>query len=187
MATTSDIRNGMCMNYNEDIWTVVEFQHVKPGKGNAFVRTRLKSLTKGKVVEITFTAGHTVEEVRVERRHFQYLYQDDMGYNFMNSETYEQVALPDFMIENPQFLQEGMKVEVLYHAANDTPLNLEMPPYFITNVKYTEPGIRGDTATNTFKPATIDGGAEIKVPLFINIGEKIRVDTHTGAYLGREK
>jgi elongation factor P len=185
MATTSDIRNGMCIEMNDDIWAVVEFQHVKPGKGNAFVRTRLKSVTKGKVVDYTFQAGHTVNDVRVERRPFQYLYQDDMGFNFMNMETFEQIALPEYMVENPQFLQEGMQVEVLFHAANETPLNLEMPSSIVAQVTYTEPGLRGDTATNTLKPATIDTGAEVRVPLFINQGDKIKVDTSTGEYLGR--
>jgi elongation factor P len=185
MADTSDIRNGLCMEMDSDIWTVVEFQHVKPGKGPAFVRTKLKSVTKGKVVDRTFPSGHAISEVRVERRQFQYLYHDDMGYNFMNMQTYDQVALPDNLVENPQFLQEGMQVDVLFHAANDTPLNMEMPSFIITEVTYTEPGIRGDTATNTLKPATIDTGAEVKVPLFINTGEKIKIDTRSGDYLGR--
>lgn len=185
MADTSDIRNGLCMEMDSDIWTVVEFQHVKPGKGPAFVRTKLKSVTKGKVVDRTFPSGHAISEVRVERRQFQYLYHDDMGYNFMNMQTYDQVALPDNLVENPQFLQEGMQVDVLFHAANDTPLNMEMPSFIVTEVTYTEPGIRGDTATNTMKPATIDTGAEVKVPLFINTGEKIKIDTSSGDYLGR--
>lgn len=185
MATTSDIRNGMCIEYNGDIWSIVEFQHVKPGKGAAFVRTKLKSLTKGKVVENTFSAGHNVNEVRVERRAFQYLYKDDMGYHFMNMEDYEQVQLNEEMLENPQFLQEGMQVEVLFHAQNNVPLNMEMPPQVTVEVTYTEPGLRGDTATNTLKPATIDTGAEVRVPLFINQGDKIKVDTRTGDYVGR--
>ncbi|RME13194.1 MAG: elongation factor P, partial [Bacteroidetes bacterium] len=127
MATTSDIRNGMCLEMNGDIWSVVEFQHVKPGKGAAFVRTKLKSLTKGKVVDNTFPAGHTINEVRVERRQFQYLYHDDMGYHFMNTEDFEQVTLPEELLDHPEFLKEGMMVDVLFHAANNTPLNAEMP------------------------------------------------------------
>lgn len=185
MADTSDIRNGLCMELDSDIWSVVEFQHVKPGKGPAFVRTKLKSVTKGKVVDRTFPSGHAITEVRVERRNFQYLYKDDMGFNFMNMETYDQVALADNLVQSPQFLQEGMKVEVLFHATNDTPLSMEMPSSITVEVTYTEPGVRGDTATNTLKPATIDTGAEVRVPLFINTGEKIRVDTSNGAYLGR--
>ncbi len=185
MATTSDIRNGMCLEMNGDIWSVVEFQHVKPGKGAAFVRTKLKSLTKGKVVDNTFPAGHTINEVRVERRQFQYLYKDDMGYHFMNMEDYEQVALDENLLEHPEFLKEGMQVDVLFHAANNTPLNAEMPPSVEVEVTYTEPGLKGDTATNTLKPATVDTGAEVRVPLFINQGDKIKVDTRTGEYLGR--
>lgn len=173
------------MEMDSDIWSVVEFQHVKPGKGPAFVRTKLKSVTKGKVVDRTFPSGHAITEVRVERRAFQYLYKDDMGYNFMNMENYEQIALNENLVTSPQFLQEGMRVEVLFHAANDTPLTLEMPSSVIVIVTYTEPGMRGDTATNTLKPATVDTGTEVRVPLFINAGEKIKVDTQTGDYLGR--
>lgn len=187
MATTSDIRNGMCIEHNDDIYSIVEFQHVKPGKGNAFVRTRLKSVTNGRVVEHTFTAGHKVNDVRVERRKFQYLYADDMGYNFMNMENYEQVALPESMIESPEFLKEGMEVDVIFHAANDTILNMEMPQNIIVEVTYTEPGLRGDTATNTLKTAKVETGAEVKVPLFINTGDLIKVDVRTGGYLERAK
>lgn len=185
MADTSDIRNGLCMEIDNDIWSVVEFQHVKPGKGPAFVRTKLKSLTKGKVVDRTWPSGHAITEIRVERRKFQYLYKDDMGYNFMNMDDYEQVALEDYLINSPQFLQEGMVVDVLFNSANEVPLSLEMPAMVIVEVTYTEPGIKGDTATNTLKPATVDTGAEVRVPLFINTGEKIKVDTASGDYMGR--
>ena len=185
MADTSIIRNGLCMELDTDIWTVVEFQHVKPGKGPAFVRTKLKSMTKGKVVDRTFPSGHTITEIRVERRKFQYLYKDDMGYNFMNMDDYEQVALEEQHIVSPQFLQEGMVVDVLFNSANEMVLSLEMPSSVIVTITYTEPGIKGDTATNTYKPATVDTGAEVRVPLFINTGEKIKVDTTTGEYQGR--
>jgi len=185
MANTSDIRNGMCIEFNGDIWTIIEFQHVKPGKGGAFVRTKLKSLTKGKVVDNTFSAGHAINEVRVERRAFQYLYKDDMGYHFMNMDDYEQVQLNENMLENPQFLKEGMQVDVLFHAQDNIPLNMEMPAQVTVQVTYTEPGLRGDTATNTLKPATVDTGAEVRVPLFINQGDNIILDTRTGGYLGR--
>ncbi len=187
MANTSDIRNGLCIEFNNDIWAVVEFQHVKPGKGNAFVRTKLKSLRHGKVVDYTFSAGHKIFPVRVERRKFQYLYNDDMGYHFMNTETYEQVAFQEHLISNPKLLKEGGEVEVLFHAEKEVPLQLEMPQYIIVEVTYTEPGMRGDTATNTLKPATIETGAEVKVPLFINEGDKIKVDTKTGSYMERVK
>jgi len=187
MANTSDIRNGLCIEFNNDIWTIVEFQHVKPGKGNAFVRTKLKSLTHGRVVDYTFSAGHKIYPVRVERRKFQYLYNDDMGYHFMNTETYDQVAFEEHMIHNPKLLKEGSDVEVLFHAEKEVPLQLEMPQYITVEVTYTEPGMRGDTATNTLKPATIETGAEVKVPLFINEGDKIKVDTKTGSYMERVK
>ncbi len=187
MATTSDIRNGMCMEWNNDIFSVIDFQHVKPGKGNAFVRTKLKSLTTGKVLENTFPAGHKIDEVRVERRKFQYLYNDDMGYHFMNQETFEQVALQENLIDNPSLMKEGMEVDILYHADKEVPLTLEMPQYIILEVTYTEPGVRGDTATNTLKPATVETGAEIRVPLFINQGDKVKVDTASGAYMERVK
>ena len=187
MATTSDIRNGMCMDYNNDIFVIVEFQHVKPGKGNAFVRTRLKSMTSGKVIENTFVAGHTINEVRVERRKVQYLYKDDMGYNFMNSETFEQESLSEKLIDNGEFIKEGMEIEVLYHAAKNTPLLAELHAHLVVEVTYTEPGVKGNTATNAMKMATIETGAEIKVHLFIEQGEKIKVDTRTREYIERVK
>ena len=187
MANTSDIKNGLCLNYNNDIYTVVEFLHVKPGKGNAFVRTKLKSLTSGKVVEITFPSGHKIDDVRVERRKFQYLYNDESGYNFMNIETYDQVTLNEAMLDRPDFLKEGSEIEILFHAEKDMPLTADMPSSIILEVTYTEPGVRGDTATNVTKPATVETGAEVKVPIFINQGDKIKIDSKTGAYLERVK
>ncbi len=187
MANTSDIRNGLCIEWNNDIYTIVEFQHVKPGKGNAFVRTKLKSITSGKVVDYTFPAGHKISPVRVERRKFQYLYRDDMGYHFMNNENFEQITLQEQMVESPSMLQEGLEVEILFHAEQDIALTMDMPSSIVAEVTYTEPGLRGDTATNAQKPATIDTGAEVKVPLFINQGDVIKVDTKTGAYLERVK
>ena len=185
MGKTSEIKNGLCMRYSNDIYQVVEFQHVKPGKGAAFVRTKLKSLTNGRVVDNTFPAGHTIDIIRVERRKFQYLYKDDMGYHFMNNETYEQISLDPQLLDNPQFLQESMNVDVIYNANDDTPLTMEMPQHIEAEITYTEPGIKGDTANNSLKPATIDSGAEVRVPLFVNIGDKIRIDTRTGEYLNR--
>lgn len=185
MANTSDIRNGLCLDFNNDIFSVVEFQHVKPGKGNAFVRTKIKSLTTGKVLDHTFSAGHKINVVRVERRKFQFLYQDDMGFHFMDNETYEQVTLQEAMIDNPGMLKEGGEIEVLYHADKDIPLSVDLPQYIIVEVTYTEPGVKGDTATNTLKPATIETGAEVRVPLFINTGDKIKVDTKTASYVER--
>lgn len=187
MATTSDIRKGMCLEHNNDTFAIVEFQHVKPGKGNAFVRTKLKSMTTGKVLDHTFSAGHKINEVRVERRKFQYLYSDDMGYNFMNKETFEQVSIAEEMIETPGLLKEGMEVDVIYHAEREVPLTLEMPQYIELEITYTEPGVKGDTATNTLKPATVETGAEVRVPLFINQGDKVKIDTASGAYVERVK
>jgi elongation factor P len=187
MATTSDIRNGLCINHNDDIYYVVKFQHVKPGKGNAFVRTKLKSMTSGKVVDITFQAGHKIDPVRVERREYQYLYKDDSGYHFMNNETYDQIAIQEEMINHAEFLREGDTLEILFHSEKETPLTVEMPQYVILEVTYTEPGAKGNTATNTLKPATVETGAEVRVPLFINQGDKVKINTESGDYMERVK
>lgn len=187
MASTSEIRNGLCIDYNNDIYTVVEFLHVKPGKGAAFVRTKLKSLTTGKVIDNTFPSGHKIDVVRVERRKFQYLYQDENGFNFMDNESFEQISLGTDLLENSQFLKEGMEIEVLFHAEKEIPLTAELPQNVILEVTYTEPGVRGDTATNVTKPATLETGAEVKVPIFINEGDKVRIDTKTGTYQERVK
>jgi len=187
MASTSDIRNGLCLNFNGDVYSIVEFLHVKPGKGNAFVRTKIKSLTTGKVIETTFPAGHKIDDVRVERRKFQYLYNDETGYNFMDNETYDQVTLAEAMLDRPNLLKEGSEIEILFHAEKNLPLTAEMPASIILEVTYTEPGVRGDTATNVTKPATVETGAEVKVPIFINQGDKIKIDTKSGSYLERVK
>lgn len=187
MASTSEIRNGLCLDYNNDIYTVVEFLHVKPGKGAAFVRTKLKSLTTGKVIDNTFPSGHKIDVVRVERRKFQYLYQDENGFNFMDNESFEQISLNTDLLENSQFLKEGMEIEVLFHSEKDIPLTAELPQNVILEVTYTEPGVKGDTATNVTKAATLETGTEVKVPIFINQGDKVRIDTKTGAYQERVK
>ena len=187
MATTSDIRKGMCLELNNDTYIIVEFQHVKPGKGAAFVRTKIKSLTSGRVLDHTFSAGHKVDEVRIERRKYQYLYNDDMGYHFMNAETYNQIAIDEKLIDRTDLLMEGMEVDVLFHVVKELPLTLEMPQYIIMEVTYTEPGVKGDTATTTLKPATVETGAEVRVPLFVNQGDKIKIDTATGSYVERVK
>lgn len=187
MANTSEIRNGLCIDYSNDIYSVVEFQHVKPGKGNAFVRTKLKSLTSGKVIDNTFPAGHKIDIVRVERRNYQFLYKDDMGFHFMDTETFEQTMIDANMLDRPELLKEGSMVEILFHAEKNIPLTMEMPQYIVLEVTYTEPGVKGDTATNASKPATLETGAEIKVPLFINQGELIKIDTRTGTYVERAK
>ena len=188
MATTSDIKNGLCIMHNGKIATITEFQHVKPGKGPAFVRTKMKEIESGKVLDFTFPAGHKIDIVRVERRQYQYLYEEEnVGYHFMNTDNYEQVVIPKEMIENPLYLREGMICDINFHAEEENPLTLELPNFIEAEITYTEPGIKGDTATNTLKPATIDTGAEIRVPLFIENGEKIKVDTRKGEYVERIK
>lgn len=187
MATTADFRNGLCIEFNNDIFTIVEFQHVKPGKGAAFVRTRLKSMTTGKVLENTFNAGVKVTTARVERRNFQYLYKDDLGFNFMDSETFEQISIEEDLVENADLMKEGQEVQVVIHAEQERILGVELPPFVILQVTYTEPGIRGDTATSAYKPATLETGAEIMVPLFVNMDDVLKVDTRTRSYSERVK
>jgi len=187
MASTSDIKNGLCMVHNHDIYKVIEFLHVKPGKGPAFVRTKLKSLTNGKVVDNTFPAGHKIEVVRVERRKMQFLYKADGAYHFMNTETYDQTMIEDKMVDNGDLMKDGELVDILYHTEEDRPLTIDLPQYVVLKVTYTEPGQKGNTATNASKPATVETGAEIKVPIFINEGDKIKIDTKTRSYQERSK
>lgn len=187
MATTADFKNGMCIEYNNDLYTIVEFQHVKPGKGSAFVRTKLKSLKSGRVIDNTFNSGVKVTTARIERRGHQYLFKDDLGLHFMDSSSFEQVSLPEEMVEGSQFLKEGQEVDVIYHAETETPLSVELPAFVELQIVYTEPGIKGDTATNASKPAELETGAEIQVPLFINQDEIIKVDTRTASYSERVK
>lgn len=188
MATTSDFRNGLCLEFNNDLYTIVQFQHVKPGKGPAFVRTKMKSLTTGKVIENTFTAGVKVNTARVERRPYQYLYTDDMGLNFMHLETFEQISLQADMIENADLMKEGQSVEIVVHADTETPLTVDLPPFVELEVSYTEPGEKGNTASSSAqKPADLETGAKIMVPLFINNGEMIKVDTRDRSYAERVK
>ena len=186
MATTADIKNGMCIEMNGKTFSVVEFLHVKPGKGPAFVRTKLRNLENGNVIDHTFSSGEKIEPVRVERRPYQYLYEDDMGANFMHTETFEQIQIDKNLIENVDLMREGQVVEVMFHTEKEQVLTAELPPVIEMEVTYTEPGIKGDTAsTNSLKPATVDTGATVKVPLFINTGEKIKVDTRTREYKAR--
>jgi elongation factor P len=188
MATTADFKNGMCLEYNNDLFTIVQFQHVKPGKGAAFVRTKLKSITTGKVIENTFNAGVKVVVARVERRPYQFLYNDDLGYHFMHKETFEQISLGKEIIESHDLLKEGQDVEIMYHADTETPLICELPPFIVQEIVYSEPGVRGDTSsTSSLKPATVETGAIIQVPLFVNTGDKIKIDTRTRTYAERVK
>ncbi len=187
MATTSDIRNGLCIRHNHDIFKIVEFLHVKPGKGPAFVRTKLKSLTSGKVLENTFSAGHKIEAVRVETHKFQFLYNDGDTYHFMNTDDYSQIELQKTVLDAPDLMKEGEVVTVMINAEDGLPLSVEMPVNVILEVKHTEPGVRGNTATNATKPATVETGAVVNVPLFINEGDKIKIDTEKGSYKERIK
>lgn len=188
MATTGDFRNGFCLEYNNDLFTIVQFQHVKPGKGPAFVRTKMKSLTTGKVIEKTFTAGVKVAEARVERRPYQFLYADDMGHNFMHLETFEQITIQPEQLENADLMKEGQAVEIVVHADTETPLTVDLPPFVELEITYTEPGEKGNTAsTSALKPAELETGAKIMVPLFIDTGEMIRVDTRDRSYSERVK
>lgn len=187
MATTAEIRNGLCIKHNEKLYQIIEFQHVKPGKGPAFVRTKMRQIESGKVIDNTFSAGHKIEIVRIENREYQYLYQEGDDFIFMNNETFDQINISTKMIEKPKFLQEGMVVNILFHAEEENPLVVDLPMYIISEVTYTEPGVKGDTATNSMKAATIATGAEVRVPLFIANGETIKIDTRTGVYVERVK
>ena len=187
MASTSDIRNGLCIKFNHDIYKIIEFLHVKPGKGPAFVRTKLKSLTNGKVLDNTFSAGHKIDTVRVETQNFQYLYAEGDQFHFMNSETYEQITLSKDILDAPDLLKEGTNVMVQINTETELPLSVDMPASIVLEVTYAEPGIKGNTATNATKPAKVETGASVNVPLFINEGDKIKIDTATGSYMERVK
>ncbi len=184
MADTSDFRTGMVLNHKNNLWTIVEFQHVKPGKGPAFVRTKLKQVESGKVVEETFRAGEKVEEVRLERRDYQFLYQDGDFLTFMSMETYEQISLPaDTLGDLTKFVKESEMVSMLLREGN--PITVEPPVTVELKITQTDPGLRGDTAQGGSKPATLETGLIVQVPLFIEEGEVVKVDTRTGKYLGR--
>jgi len=187
MATTSDFRNGLCIEHNGELWTIVEFQHVKPGKGPAFVRTKIKNVKTGKVLSNTFTSGVKINIQRIENRTYQYLYNDGDLYHFMNTETYEQTFINKELISAPGLLKEGEIVQIAFHVETETAISCDMPTYVVLEVTYTEPGEKGNTATNSMKEATVETGATVKVPLFINIGDKIKVDTRTGEYSERVK
>lgn len=187
MATTQDIKKGLTIDFKNDLYTIVDFLHVKPGKGGAFIRTKLKSVTTGKVIDQTFNSGETINPVRVERRKYQFIYKDDSGYNFMDQNTFEQVTLPEEMVAGHEFLKEGQEVEISFHAETDKPLTCELPPFVVLQITYSEPGMKGDTANNPLKKATLETGAEISVPLFVDSGINVKVDTRTGEYVERVK
>ena len=183
MINVNDFKNGLTIKIDNNIYTVIDFQHVKPGKGPAFVKTKLRNLENGKILDRTFTAGEKIELINVERRPYQYLYKDDMGFNFMHNETFEQVSIMPDMVENADLMKEGQNVEMMFLADEEKCLTCELPTYVELEVTYTEPAVKGDTAsTNAQKSATLETGAEIMVPLFINIGDKIRVNTTDRSY-----
>ncbi len=184
MATSNDLRNGMVLLIDGQLWSVVEFQHVKPGKGPAFVRTKLRSVTTGKVVDKTFNAGVKVETANVDRRDMQYLYNDGSGFVFMDLTSYDQITLDDAVVgEAKNFLLENQNAVVALHEGN--PLYVELPASVVLEITYTEPGLQGDRSTGGTKPATLETGYQIQVPLFIENNTKVKVDTRTGDYLGR--
>lgn len=187
MANTSDIKNGLCINFNGEVYSIIEFQHVKNARGAAFTRAKMKSFKSGKTIENAFKSSQKIDVVRVERRKYQFLYEDDLGMNFMDSETYEQIAIQKAMIDNPQFIKEGSEIDVLFDTATESPLTVELPQYINLKITYTEPGLAGNTATNALKPAKTETGAEIRVPLFINEGDVVKIDSKSGAYMERVK
>ena len=187
MINAQDIKNGTCIRMDGKLYFCIEFLHVKPGKGNTFMRTKLKDVVNGYVIERRFNIGEKLEDVRVERRPYQYLYQESGDFIFMNQETYEQIPIHKELITGVDYMKEGDVVEVVSDASTETVLFAEMPIKTQLKITYTEPGLKGDTATNTLKPATVETGATVRVPLFINEGETIEVDTREGSYVGRVK
>ncbi len=184
MATTNDLKNGLVLNLDGQLWTVVEFQHVKPGKGPAFVRTKLKNVLSGKVVDKTFNAGVKVDTANVDKRTMQYLYKDGSDYVFMDTDTYDQVQVSDDVVGTAaSFLLENQNAIVATH--DGSPLYVELPASVVLEISHTEPGLQGDRSTGGTKPATLETGAQIQVPLFLETGTKVKVDTRDGSYLGR--
>jgi elongation factor P len=184
MATSNDLKNGMVLNIEGQLWAVTEFQHVKPGKGAAFVRSKLKNVLTGKVVEKTFNAGVKVEVATVDKRDMTYLYNDGEGYIFMDKDTYDQVTLPEAVVGDAiNYMLENQEATVAMHEGN--PIYVELPASVVLEVTYTEPGLQGDRSSGGTKPATVETGLQIQVPLFLENNTKVRVDTRTGDYLGR--
>jgi elongation factor P len=187
MATTSDISRGMVLKLDGSLYTVVEFGENKTARAAAKIWAKLKGVDNSRSIEKTWNSGDNIFPVRVERKDYQYLYKDDTGYNFMDSETFEQVAVQETMVDAPQFLKEGASVSVLFNTETELPMSVELPDKIVMLVTYSEPGMTGDTATRTLKPATVETGATVMVPLFVNEGEMIRVNTKTGDYVERVK
>ena len=187
MISSNDFRPGVTVEIDGNVWQVVDFQHVKPGKGAAFVRTKLKSVTNGKVLDNTFSAGHKIDEVKVITRKFQYLYEDENGFHFMNNDDYTQIYLDKEMIENAQFMKEGEEVTIILKEADEVPLSAEIPPTVYLEVVEADPGVKGNTATNALKNAIVETGARVMVPLFIEAGDKIKVKYRRRKLLRKSK
>jgi elongation factor P len=187
MANTSDISRGMILKLDGSLYTVVEFGENKTARAAAKVWAKLKGLDNSRSIEKTWNSGDTIFPVRVERKSYQFLYKDDTGYSFMDSETFEQISVLETMVDAPQFLVDGQEVSVLINTETELPMSVELPDKIISKVTYSEPGLRGDTATRTLKPATVETGATVMVPLFVNEGDMIRINTKTGEYIERVK
>jgi elongation factor P len=187
MATTADISRGMILKLDGSLYSVVEFGQNKTARAAAKVWAKLKGVDNGRSIEHTWNSGDNIYPVRVERKAFQFLYKDDSGYNFMDNETFEQIALSEDMVDAPQFLKDGQEVSVLVNTETEQPMSVELPDKIVVMVTYSEPGLKGDTATRTLKPATVETGATVNVPLFVNEGELIRINTKTGEYVERVK
>jgi elongation factor P len=187
MASTADISRGLIIKLDGSLYSVVEFGENKTARAAAKVWAKLKGVDNNRSIEKTWNSGDTIFPVRVERKDFQYLYKDDTGYNFMDNETFEQIAVQENLVDAPQFLKDGAQVSVLINTETELPMSVELPDKIVLKVTYSEPGVKGDTATRTLKPATLETGATVNVPLFVNEGEMIRVNTKTGEYVERVK
>ncbi len=187
MATTSDISRGMILKLDGSLYSVVEFGENKTARAAAKVWAKLKGVDNSRSIEKTWNSGDNIYPVRVERKQYQYLYKDDTGYNFMDNETFEQIAVAEHLVDAPQFLKEGQEVSVLINTDTELPMSVELPDKITLKITYSEPGVKGDTATRTLKPATLETGATVNVPLFVNEGELIRINTKTGEYVERVK
>lgn len=187
MATTADIRSGLILKIDNSLYTVIEFGQNKTARAAAKVWAKLKGVDNSRTIEVTWNSGETIFPVRVEKKPYQFLYKDDSGYSFMDNETFEQITVNEEMIDAPRFLKEGQEVSVLINGETDQPMGVELPDKIVVLVTYSEPGVKGDTATRTLKPATVETGATVNVPLFVNEGELIRINTKTGDYVERVK
>ncbi|MET7000595.1 elongation factor P [Chitinophaga defluvii] len=187
MATTADIRTGLIIKLDNSLYSVVEFGQNKTARAAAKVWAKLKGVDNNRSIEHTWNSGDNIYPVRIEKKSFQYLYKDDSGYNFMDNETFEQMAMPEESVDAPQFLTEGLEVFVQVNTETDQYMNVELPDKIVLKVTYSEPGIKGDTATRTLKPATVETGATVMVPLFVEEGELIRVNAKSGEYIERVK